>query len=339
MSYKDIFRQLKEEPLKPVYLLHGEEDYVREKAREEIMRRALGDALPELNHVIYSGDVSFQELEEATQALPFMAEKRLIEVRDHKALARVETEGEAAAKGKADAKGYARLLESIPESTCLIFVVRGSVSARNALLKQIKEYGAVLSFDYLSQTEAAPYLMRFARQGQCAITRETAEFLYQYSGEGLEHLSHEMEKLCAGTQGEITRDMVRAMCTQSTQWKVFTLLDDIFAGKADAAMAQMCGMLDDGENPAGILSLMERQFRLMALATQGGSRAELAQELSVKPFVLEKAARQARRFSLQGVLGFLQRCARTDLFNKQGMAQERTALELLVMEIIETAKA
>ncbi|MDD3243558.1 MAG: DNA polymerase III subunit delta [Eubacteriales bacterium] len=343
MNYKEIFQELKNKPLARLYLLHGEEDYVRGKALQEMKRRALEDGLPEMNHAIFTGDTPLATLDDAAQALPFLAPKRLVEVRDHPALAAAggeEEKGEGGAKkSRVDPKPFEAFFAHIPDTTCVVFTVRGTVNPRSALAKRFAEQGTVYEFAALSESETIPYIVRFAKEGGCTIARETASFLYRYCGQGLGALEQEMAKLCAAApQGEVTQDMIRLMCAQSVEWKVFGLLDAVFAGRADQAMAQLCGMLDDGESPSGILALMERQFRYMALACQGQSPAQLAAQMKVQPFIVEKAARQAQRFSPAGVLTFLQRCRDAGLLFKQGAAQERASLELLVMQCLEASR-
>jgi len=338
MDYKQIFQQIKTQPLARLYLLHGEEEYVRGKAMQQLAQRALGGGLPEMNHALFTGETALNVLDDAAQALPFMAEKRLLEVRDHPALtAGAEEKAEGAKKPKTDTKAFAAFFERIPDSTCVVFTVRGAVNARSALVKQFAAHGVVYEFTPLSETETIPYLLRFAREGECTISRETAAFLYRYCGQGLGALEQEMAKLCAAAHGEITEDMVRSMCVQSVEWKVFGLLDAIFAGRSDQAMAQLCAMLDEGESPSGILALMERQFRLMALAGQGRS-AQVAAQLKVQPFIMEKAARQAAKFSHAGVLDFVEKCRTAGLLFKQGLSQERTSLEVLAMQCLEAAR-
>jgi DNA polymerase III delta subunit len=85
-----------------------------------------------------------------------------------------------------------------------------------------------------------------------------------------------------------------------------------------------------------ILSLVERQARLMAAARAEGRGAEarsLAQLLGAPPFAVEAAQRQARNWSGQEIADIISMCVRADAGSKQGLTDEQAAVEHVAMRV------
>ncbi len=94
----------------------------------------------------------------------------------------------------------------------------------------------------------------------------------------------------------------------------------------------------DGTTVPNIISLVERQLRLLALGRelidQGVRQQEVGVRLGLKPgFVTQKTYEQARRHSWKAINWSYQRLLEADLSIKQGRMTEDLALEVLVGEL------
>ena len=101
--------------------------------------------------------------------------------------------------------------------------------------------------------------------------------------------------------------------------------------KAQKALHQLL----EEEEAFSIFGMIVRQFRLLLLAREvidsGGQN--LAEALSVHPFVADKLSKQARGFTLEILEGVYRRLLRIDEDVKTGIMPIDTALEMFVADL------
>ena len=81
MTWKEFYAQLKSGALESVYLFSGPEEYLKREALGELRRALLPEGLEQLNETVLEGATAAQ-IVEAAETLPFMCERRVVEVRD-----------------------------------------------------------------------------------------------------------------------------------------------------------------------------------------------------------------------------------------------------------------
>lgn len=118
-----------------LYLLHGEETYLRDYYLGRLREKVLAGGLEEFNfHPIAAKDMSPHALEEAIDCLPMMAERTLVQVTDF----------DLFKAGEKDREAYGKLLSQLPDYVCLVFVfdlVPFKMDARTKFSAVIKQAG------------------------------------------------------------------------------------------------------------------------------------------------------------------------------------------------------
>jgi DNA polymerase-3 subunit delta len=88
------------------------------------------------------------------------------------------------------------------------------------------------------------------------------------------------------------------------------------------------------EPPMRILFLIARQFnqilQVKELTAQGMDRGTIASKLKMQPFVVGKVMPQARAFSREQILSYVDLCVDAEEAVKTGRLNERLAVELLI---------
>ena len=76
-------------------------------------------------------------------------------------------------------------------------------------------------------------------------------------------VSEELSKLAAyvETRPEITEDDVREIVSPSLEYNVFELLNRLLEGNLGEAEKMVTNLLQNGQNPVGILAMLTRQLR------------------------------------------------------------------------------
>ncbi|MBN1863191.1 MAG: DNA polymerase III subunit delta, partial [Dehalococcoidales bacterium] len=134
-----------------LYILTGPDDFSRSEALSEI-KQGLGDPtlLATNTTVLQGAQLTLGELRNATETVPFLAEKRLVIIEG--LLERFEAKGRSGRKknsGKANQKDdyqpWTDYLKTVPESTIAV-LIDGKLDSRNPLLKGLTGAATVKPF-------------------------------------------------------------------------------------------------------------------------------------------------------------------------------------------------
>lgn len=133
MDYKQYYADLSGKRLPNLLLFDGEEEYVKESALEALRKALLPEGMESLNETRFAEKTGVELLVDACETLPFLAEKRLVQV----------TDSPLCLSGRADSEEKALLayLDRLPESCCLLFFVRGNADGKRALVKRVEAAG------------------------------------------------------------------------------------------------------------------------------------------------------------------------------------------------------
>ena len=83
-GYLEFKRAVTEGDPGPLYLLWGEEDYLREYYLGRLRELLLSDGMEEFNHKVFQGkELDLNLLTAARDAFPVFAQRTLVEIRDY----------------------------------------------------------------------------------------------------------------------------------------------------------------------------------------------------------------------------------------------------------------
>lgn len=314
-------QDIKDHTFKPVYLLFGEEAFLKSSYKNRLKEAIIGDDT--MNFASFSGKgLDVDELIRLADTMPFFTEKRLILVEDSGFF-----------KNAADA--LVNYLPSMPDTTCIVFV-ESEVDKRNRLYKKVKDLGYAAE---MTRQDAA-MLGRWAggilaKEGK-KITARTMEYFLSMTGDDMEHIRMELEKLISYTMGRevITDEDVKTICTVQVTNKIFDMVTAIGNRQTRKAMDLYEDLLTLKEPPMRILFLIARQFnqllQVREMMGKGLDKNTIASKLKMQPFVVNKMMPQARQFTKEQILGCVNLCVEMEEAVKSGRLQDRLAVELLI---------
>lgn len=155
MDRKNFFQAIRNKQVKGVYLLEGVEENIKASALQQMRRAILPEGMEELNETILDAPDTAQIIA-AAETMPFMADQRLVLVREHGALQR----------GEADEK-LLSYLPRVPDTTVLVFLHNGKADSRKKLYKAIDKLDGVVSFQTLDDRELNEWVrQRFSKAGK-----------------------------------------------------------------------------------------------------------------------------------------------------------------------------
>lgn len=333
-----------------LYILYGEDDFSRQQALNEI-KGTIGDetALATNTTVLDAPQATVDQLRMVAEAMPFLAEKRLVII--HGLLERFEPRAKSGRRKKTasassrqnEYQSLADYLVTVPDSTVVV-LVDGKVSNRNPLLKALSAKAKMKSFPSLGKEQLIQWMQNrvVARGG--SISAPAAELLQKYVGSNLWIMGSEIDKLILFTGGrQIEAGDVRQVVSYVQEASVFSLVDAILEFRGGVAEKLAEQLQQRGASPAYLLVMLARQLRLIVrakeLKNQRRPEAEIMGRLEMaSSFILRRTLEQASRYSLARLKEVYHRLLETDLAIKTGRYDAELALNILIAELCQGAR-
>ncbi|MCL2377522.1 MAG: DNA polymerase III subunit delta [Defluviitaleaceae bacterium] len=321
MNLKDFNDSIKRGEFKQVYLLYGEERYLVNHYADTMVA-----ALCEPDN--FDNSASAAAIIMAAENLPFLAEKRLVRVRDSKLFA---------SGRKAESEAMTAYLPKVPDTTVLLFT-ESEVDRRGRLYKKVAELGGAIECETPTPQALATWLTRIFKEKGKAIDPAARDLLIRNAAHNMTTLAQEAKKLAAyaGQRQTVTTQDVEAICSPTLQTRVFDMIGAMAAGRTAAALDMYHNMLLMKEQPLMILAMIIRQFRILlmvkAASTQHMPKAQMAKTLGLRSFVVDDALSQNQRFTIQQLFKALSGCQETDTKIKSGRINAEIGVELLILQ-------
>lgn len=342
MSYMEIFKDIKKNKFSSVYLFSGEEEYVKQEALEQLIDAIVAPTFRDMNHQTMDGsEVKVDEIINACETLPFMADRRVVIVRDSVFFTKKKNGGDS--YSAQDEKRMKEYIGNIPKTSHLVFYVRNGIDKRSALYRAIKKHGCAVDFSRLKDHDIKRWVTReLSVQGK-TITSAALEQFVHLTGGNLEDVKNELSKLIAFTyeSDTITEEDVLSTITPTLEYSIFQLVEAIGNKNADNALKLLYEMLDRGEVFYSILPMIGRQIRLILMCKhyniKGYTNSQIAKTLKIHPYGVGKYISQGRNFTEAELTAALSDCLQLDHSIKQGKIDGRLGLEMLIISMC-TAK-
>lgn len=320
---KTIDADIKSGVFAPVYLLYGEEAYLKRQYKDKL-KKALCVEGDTLNTSFFEGKgIHVGEVIDLAETMPFLAEHRVIFI-----------ENSGMFKNAADE--MAEYVKQIAESTCIIFVEDG-VDKRGKLFKNVKAAGRAVEFT--TQTEATLVqwiLMRLKKENK-NITQPVMQQFLNAVGTDMEYIDKELEKLLCYCldRDVITGEDVEAVCVHRTQNKIFEMINAIAEKDQRRALDLYYDLLSLKEPPLRILALIARQFQILLqikeLSGRGHDNKFIAAKAGIPEFALRRNQSQSRGFTKEQLYQAIRDCVEAEEAVKTGNRNDRMAVELLIV--------
>ena len=321
---EQLLQDLKQETYKNVYLLCGEEAYLRNQYKKRL-RDALVTDGDTMNYSYYEGkDINPRAVIDMAETLPFFADRRVLMV-----------ENSGFFKNKCDE--LADYVASIPESTCFIFV-ETEIDKRSRFYKEVKKYGRVVEFGTQKEDTLIKWILGILKKENRNITKETLQTFLVKTGSDMQMIKNELDKLVAYTGGRdvITTDDVEQVCITQTTNKIFEMINAIAEGNQKKALEFYEDLLSLKEPPMRILFLIARQFnqlyQVKLLEKEGLPSSEIAKQAGIVPFAMKKYQAQAKNFTEGELRIAVEECVASEEAVKTGNMNDRLSVELLILK-------
>ena len=268
-GYEELHRQVQSGSVGNVYIFQGEETYLMQQAVAELQALLVPPGFEEFNYHRLSGKgLTVQEVTEAVEAMPMMAEHTFVTVTDMDIFKLDEPQRTA----------LTALLGDFPEYCTLVFLYRQIPYKKDARLKKLASALAEHAQEIEFAQQGQQKLFRWVRRRFAAMDKEiddnAVEHLLFTCGSLMDGLVPEIAKIGAYAKGKrITVADIDAVADPVLDAEVFQMTDAVAAGTYDRAAELLAELLRMQEEPIRILAAlgkMLRQLYTARLAIDGG---------------------------------------------------------------------
>lgn len=326
----ELKKQIKENKLSGLYLLYGQEVYIKENYIKKMTDSIDDCGFPDFNRIVIDGkSMTLSEVDDAIESFPMMSEKKLIIIKDSGIFQKATEEQK---------EYWVKRLENLPDYVILIFDEEGA-DKRGILYKRAAKTGLAAEFNYMSVSDLVTWVSREVMNANLKISKDVAEYFVSVCDEGMSNLKNELDKLLNYCDEQITKTDVDKIVSKAVGIRVFELTDCIMAKDADGALKILFELKTVKESAFKLLYLLSSSFDKMLkcslLLSGGDNYNDIAAKIGTAPFIAKKYANSARGFGENYLVDRIIEVADIDLAIKSGEIDEWSALEKYVINACE----
>lgn len=319
---KDATKSAQPGSPKSVYVLAGQDAYLLDEARRQVVVTVVGEADPQTCLGQYDSDVELATVLDELRTMPLLGGRRVVMISPADAFVTAHREA------------LEKYVQSPSPHAVLVLEV-SSWDSRTRLAKAVAQAGAVISCTVPEGASLGRWIAAAAERRGKKIDRQAAHLLEEWVGRDYAALDSEIEKLSmhAGSHAEITADDVEAVSTATAGPGAFDLTNALTAGDTRAALEALGGMLTARGEEFRILGLIGWHLRRVLAAAelvQAGTPPQKAVPGFLPPGPRAAMVDLIGRRSARSLAGDFRRLLRADLAMKSGAEPEAALVELVV---------
>ncbi len=331
---KSLKSHIKSGDFLPLYLVCGDEDYLKKLYVDTIVSKNVEPSFESFNLEKYEGkNLDLDSVFQAATVLPMMSDKRCIIVEDYK------LEGVNAR----DFKLMEEFFSDLPQHSIIIFHQKKndfSLAKAKKAADLFRKFGGVCVLDKRTGNDLIKPLISSASKQKCILSAEMARYLVSLAGDDFNVLINELNKICSYTgEGEITRTHIDAVTVKTDDAKIYALTKALTVKNFDEAYNVLHSLLRQKIEPEYILGVIVSSYVDMYRARVSLACGYKADALSTdfsygkRAFALSNAARDSSGVDIDIIRKCLEELSKADRQLKGGSTMPVLVLEQLMVRL------
>ncbi len=335
---QELNKALRQKAIQKVYLLYGQEAYLKEQYTKAIVKEVVASGTEGFNYNQFdSKKMDYNQLYDAVLSLPLMSPGRCVLVDD------LDVDKLPAG----DLKKLQQIMEETQEGTVLILRVGTAEfnpkksSKCRGLLELADRLGGVICLDTRKEGALVQTIRTRCEKAGCNIENADALYLTERCSPELLVLLGEVDKLTAYCKGQtITRKDIDLVTTPTVDAQIYDLSKEILAKNYQGAMDSLSKLLYLREPESKILFTLTGAFvdlyRAKIARHSGMAQGDIVRSFGYPKaleFRVRNALRDCQKYSLRFLKRSLEILADGDYEMKSSRMDSRTILERSITEI------
>ena len=317
-----------------LYFLFGNDEFAIGRKLKEFESDFTDPTSADMNTArLEARSVSEDDLNNAVNAMPFLAKRRLVLLQNPS----------AKYNNPSTRKKFFEFLEKAPDTARLVMFesVEPKEAERHWLVKWAEKNNKLIqakAFMLPRLKDMPGWMINETKNQGGKLDPRAAEMLKDMVGVDTRQAGMEIAKLLAYVNWArpVTAQDVEAVCIVTSQQSVFDFVDALANGNGKSAQHLLHRLLES-EDEFALWGMVVRQFRLLIQAREildaRGNQNDVARALGVHPFVAEKTTQQAARFSIESLEHIYRKLLAIDEGVKTSQITLDLAMDTLVVEL------
>jgi len=317
-----------------IFILYGNDEFAITRKLKDFESDFSDPTTAGMNTAHLEGrSIAEDELNNAVNAMPFLASKRLV----------ILSNPSAKYNNPAIRKKFGEFLNNAPPTAKLVLceLIEPKEVAKHWLIKWAEKNTSTVktqAFMLPKQRDMPGWIINEAKNQNGKIEPTAAAKLAEMVGVDTRQAGMELAKLLAYINWDrpVQGSDVEAVCIVTSQQSVFDFVDALSQGNAKTAQKLLHRLLEN-EDSFALWGMVVRQFRLLVQAREildgRGNKDDVARALGVHPFVAEKTTGQASRFSMDALESIYHHLLSIDERVKTSQITLDLALDTLIVEL------
>ncbi len=321
---KNINNDIEKNEYKSIYLLYGEEEYLKKQFRDKLKNAIVPDD-GGMNYNYFEGkDIKVNEIVSIAGTVPFFAERRLIVVENSGFFKTVN-------------EAINELINELPETTTMVFV-ESQVDKRIATYKTVADKGYICELNYQTEAMLSKWIAGRLKEANMTMTPDVIALFLSATGNDMTNIANELEKLITYALGKdrITSRDVETLVVEQINGKIFDMIDAIGAKNTKKALGFYKDLIAIKEPPMRIMYMLARQFNIMLkvkeLGEAGYGKDEIAGKIGIASFIVGKTLRQISVFSMKMLRDAIEDCVSYEEDVKNGRLDDMASVEMIIIK-------
>lgn len=323
-GYSKIKTELGDGHLKNLYLLYGNEEYLKKAILKKMTSLADKYAGENLERISFEKGFSAEDLTQALNTVSFFGNGKFVTCTDTEIF-----------KGQGKNVEFEKALGKIP-SECYVVFVESSTDKKNELFIEINKAGFAYSIDMRSQGDLAKYIAGRFKSYKKKIAYENINLFIEYSGSSLTDIEADIEKILLYMDNEavVKKEYIENLCSGTRQYRIYEMTDKIFSRDTKGSLQLLNDLLADKIPVQVMLAAIHNRLRELAdlreLIDKGRDPVIFRKGRQVADFIIRRLQKQAANYTLNNLRSSIIMAADLDIDIKEGKIGDVMGIEILV---------
>ncbi len=326
MTYPEALKHLEQGRFSPVYLLTGEEPFFIHQLLSRFREKVLDDASRDFNYDQFQGEgIDLAQVTMIAKTFPVFSPRRLVILQNADLI-------------KDEREVLLNYLDAPCETTVMLFIA-AKPDMRKKLFTTLKKKGTTVHCAPLSEQALPGWISQEGKQRGIDLSEEATWCLKEHLGSDLFLIQQELDKLALHLSDEkkVTLETVQQLIAGGRSHSIFELIRAIGEKNLKNGLALLSSLLAEGEHPLFILTMLTRQWRLMAVAREaidaGKSEATVGKKVPMPPNLLPSFFKQLRNWKSNDIRKAFDLSLAADSQLKGGRQSAPLVLEMLMLDL------
>lgn len=339
MNYIDGVKKIREKKLRDIILISGEENYLKKDLLKRIRKLYIDENFKDFNlDILESKTVSFQDIYEICETLPFMADKRVVVVES------LSMERNSISKINDMLEGLLDYFESFPDSAVLILISSGK-AYKGKFLKKAEKYMDHFEIKKLNQKELENFIMKSLDKSKIKMDQKGLKYFVENTmyldGElkvTLFDVENEILKLKNLNKKELTVRDIDQVLISSFESNIFRLTDSIGEKNRKRSLETYFRLLKSDSDPFHIFYMIVRQLRnLLYIKWAFENRIaplEAKKSIGISDYEFKKLQKYLNNWELSSLKSALHAAYNTEIQLKSTGANSEELFKNFVVKVL-----